>query len=150
VSDEKPTKGPYRSRSALWREHDGRAVLFHEDTGRAFVLNETGTGIWKALDGEHSLEEILGELAAAQRDEALDKAREFCATVEKAGLIEYGAGKRTAGDAKSVPFIPPGMWEDPKAEEIMFGACDCAPGIGNTRNVSCSDLGIPQQSTSTI
>ena len=49
---------PKRSDKILWREADDCVVLFHEDDGRAFGLNEIGSAIWKLSDGSRSIEQI--------------------------------------------------------------------------------------------
>ncbi len=46
---------PVRTPTALWRVLDGCAVIFHEETGRAFALNETATRIWEMCDGSRSV-----------------------------------------------------------------------------------------------
>lgn len=46
----------------LREEFDDWAVLFDPDTGDAFGLNPVSVYIWKQLDGEHTLAEIVEEV----------------------------------------------------------------------------------------
>ena len=55
----KPIRNPY---VVLREEFDDWAILFHPDTGRGFGLNPTGVYVWKLLDGEHSIDGIIGAL----------------------------------------------------------------------------------------
>jgi SynChlorMet cassette protein ScmD len=59
---EKPIRNPY---VVLREEFDDWAVLFNPDTGHGFGLNPTGVYLWKLLDGEHTIDDVLGAL---QRD----------------------------------------------------------------------------------
>lgn len=46
----------------LREEFDDWAILFDPDSGKAFGLNPTSVFIWKCLDGQHTIEDILIEL----------------------------------------------------------------------------------------
>lgn len=46
-------------------ELDGDISLFDPATRNAAVLNGTASDVWRLLDGDHSLEEIVGLLARA-------------------------------------------------------------------------------------
>jgi len=48
----------------LREEFDDWAILFDPDTSTAFGVNPTAVLIWKMLDGNHSVEDISGELRA--------------------------------------------------------------------------------------
>jgi SynChlorMet cassette protein ScmD len=52
----------------LREEFDDWAILFNPDTGRGFGLSPTGVYVWKLLDGEHVIDEML----TALRRDALD------------------------------------------------------------------------------
>ncbi len=56
---EKPLVSPH---VVLREEFDDWAVLFNCDTGHGFGLNPIGVLIWKLLDGDHTMEDILFEL----------------------------------------------------------------------------------------
>jgi hypothetical protein len=46
-------------------ELDGDISLYDPAGQQAVVLNSTASDVWRLLDGEHSLEEVVGLLAAA-------------------------------------------------------------------------------------
>ena len=46
----------------LREEFDDWAVLFDPDTGHGFGLSPTGVYVWKLLDGEHSIDDMLEAL----------------------------------------------------------------------------------------
>jgi PqqD family protein of HPr-rel-A system len=46
----------------LWRVEDENAVLFNEETGDPFLLNETGTRIFEHCTGGHTIAEIVDTL----------------------------------------------------------------------------------------
>ena len=56
---EKPIANPF---VMLREEFDDWAVLFNSDTGHGFGLNPTGVYLWKLLDGEHSVDDMLTAL----------------------------------------------------------------------------------------
>ena len=51
-----------RNASVLWRELDGEAILLDPQAGCSFNLNPVGTLIWKLLDGQHSVEDIVAAI----------------------------------------------------------------------------------------
>ena len=58
-SDEKPIANPL---IILREEFDDWAVLFDPDTGCCFGLSPTGVFVWKLLDGEHSVDDLLEDI----------------------------------------------------------------------------------------
>jgi SynChlorMet cassette protein ScmD len=56
---EKPIANPF---VMLREEFDDWAVLFNPDTGHGFGPNPTGVYLWKLLDGEHSIDDMLEAL----------------------------------------------------------------------------------------
>ncbi len=60
----------------LWRKEDENTVLFNEDDGEPYVLNETGSRIWELCNEEVPVHEILallpqefdGEAAVIQQE----------------------------------------------------------------------------------
>jgi SynChlorMet cassette protein ScmD len=62
---EKPIANPS---VVLREEFDDWAVLFDPETGHAFGLNPTGVYIWKLLDGERTMDELVREIRAGARD----------------------------------------------------------------------------------
>ena len=58
-NNDKPIVNPF---VILREEFDDWAVLFDPDTGHGFGLNPTGVYIWKLLDGQHSIDDMLTAL----------------------------------------------------------------------------------------
>lgn len=52
-----------RNKLVLWRELAGEAVLLDPVAGCSYNLNQTGTLIWKLLDGQHSMQDIAATLS---------------------------------------------------------------------------------------
>jgi SynChlorMet cassette protein ScmD len=56
---------PIANPTMVFREEfDDWAVLFDPDSGEAYGLDPVGAFIWKRLDGNHTLTEIIEELRA--------------------------------------------------------------------------------------
>ena len=84
--NDKPIANPI---IVLREEFDDWAILFDPDTGKAFGLNPTGVYLWKLLDGEHSLGDLLQSLRRDAEDvpeEAAGQIQEFIAGLTKHGL----------------------------------------------------------------
>jgi SynChlorMet cassette protein ScmD len=76
----------------LREEFDDWAILFDPDTGDAFGLSPTGVYLWKLLDGQHSIDDMLEALRRDAQDvpaEAGDHVGEFLADLTKRGLVGY-------------------------------------------------------------
>ena len=83
---DKPVANPL---IVLREEFDDWAILFDPDTGNAFGLNPTGVYLWKLLDGEHSLDDMLVRLRESADDvpdEVSDHVSEFVEELTKRGL----------------------------------------------------------------
>jgi SynChlorMet cassette protein ScmD len=79
----------------LREEFDDWAILFDPDSGNAFGLSPTGVYLWKHLDGQHSIDDMLEALRRDAEDvpaEAGDHIREFLADLTKRGLAGYEVG----------------------------------------------------------
>ena len=137
---------PVRTPAALWRVVDGCAVIFHEETGRAFVLNDTATRVWEMCDGHASIGALCDWLEQGSGEGRAD-ARESVDRLLKQ-LVEEGfvAMETEVTDeieaAVAASGIPPvaseGELQPPVAEEIHFAACDCSGGpYGQARNIEC-------------
>ncbi len=63
--DQKPVANP---RVVLREEFDDWAVIFDPDTGRGFGLNPIAVHLWKILDGDHSLNDLIASLRRAVPD----------------------------------------------------------------------------------
>jgi SynChlorMet cassette protein ScmD len=76
----------------LREEFDDWAVLFDPDSGDAFGLNPIGVHIWKRLDGNHSVKDILQDLQESYEDvpyEAGGDLQEFIEDLVQRGLVGY-------------------------------------------------------------
>jgi SynChlorMet cassette protein ScmD len=76
----------------LREEFDDWAILFDPDTGDAFGLNPIGVHIWKRLDGNHSVNDILKDLLKGFEDvpdEAESDLQEFVEDLVQRGLAGY-------------------------------------------------------------
>ena len=150
-----PEAFPRRSPKILWRMVDGDAVLFHEDDGRAFALNETAALVWRMCDGRRSLADLSSRVAERSGFEDARTHDMVTALVEK--LAEEGCIE-LADSPESDPRLaePPGppldslsLEGDPTVEEIVFAACDCTGGgRGTMRNAEC--VTVPRKQISTI
>jgi Coenzyme PQQ synthesis protein D (PqqD) len=63
-SEDSRVIGPPR-RSVRALELDGDISLYDAETCRAVVLNSTASDVWRLLDGEHSMTEVVRLLASA-------------------------------------------------------------------------------------
>lgn len=144
---------PSRSPKILWREVDGSVVLFHEDTGRAFALNETAAVVWKLCDGTRSLEELASRLAeSCESDDVLspEAIPKLIESLARDGCIEVAARpvQRVEAERVAAQERGPQGWSAPVVEEIVFAACDCSGGgRGVMRNAEC--VTVPRQDVST-
>jgi len=82
------------SLTVLREEFDDWAVLFDPDSGNAFGLNPVGVFIWKRLDGQHTIQDILKELhenCEDVPDEAEEHLRNLVQDLVERGLAGYEA-----------------------------------------------------------
>jgi len=87
--NDKPIANP---QVVLREEFDDWAILFDPDKGMAFGLNPTGVYLWKLLDGEHSLNDLLQSLRRNAEDlpeEAAVHIQEFIADLTRHGMVGY-------------------------------------------------------------
>jgi SynChlorMet cassette protein ScmD len=80
----------------LREEFDDWAILFDPDTGDAFGLNPIGVHIWKRLDGNHAVKDILKDLEESCEDlpdEAEGELQEFIEDLVQRGLVGYEVQK---------------------------------------------------------
>jgi SynChlorMet cassette protein ScmD len=90
---EKPMANPL---IVLREEFDDWAVLFDPDSGDAFGLNPIGVHIWKRLDGNHAVKDILRDLRERYEDvpgEAAGDLQEFIEDLVQRGLAGYEVQK---------------------------------------------------------
>ena len=89
MQTEKPIANPL---IVLREEFDDWAILFDPDSGDAFGLNPIGVNIWKRLDGNHSVKDILKDLYEVYEDvpeEAEGDLKEFIENLVQRGLVGY-------------------------------------------------------------
>ena len=91
------TENPIANQMIVLREEfDDWAVLFDPDSGDAFGLNPIGVHIWKRLDGNHSVKDILKDLQGGYEDvpyEAEGDLQEFIEDLVQRGLVGYEVQK---------------------------------------------------------
>jgi SynChlorMet cassette protein ScmD len=93
-NSKKPMANPY---VILREEFDDWAVLFNPDADlghNGFGLNPTGVYIWKLLDGEHSIDEMLRALRRDAADVPQEAGEQILTFVEE--LTQYGLATDTA------------------------------------------------------
>ncbi len=146
--DEKPIANPH---VVLREEFDDWAVLFNPDADlgyAGFGLNPTGVHLWKLLDGEHALDDLVDEIARFSEsvpEESRDHIRAFVDTLALKGLAAYGNARFYAerdsrlpvqllSEAKSCSYEPPRLI-DLGSEVVARGACG---SHGSQIGVSCA------------
>lgn len=89
----KPIANPV---AVLREEFDDWAVLFNPDTGRAVGINPVGVAVWKLLDGQRTLTDVVAEIG--QRfsdvpDAAAEHIEAFVSELAQGGFVgrELGA-----------------------------------------------------------
>jgi len=88
---EKPIVNPY---VLLREEFDDWAVLFDPDRGRGFGLSPTGVYVWKLLDGEHTVDDLLRGVrvhATGVPEEARDHIGAFVDQLVAEGLVGFNS-----------------------------------------------------------
>ena len=83
------SKKPVANPSVLLREEfDDWAVLFDSDTTHGFGLSPTGVYLWKLLDGERSIDDMVTALRRDTADVPEEAGEQILAFVEE--LAQYG------------------------------------------------------------
>jgi SynChlorMet cassette protein ScmD len=78
----------------LREEFDDWAVLFDPDTSHSYGLNPVSVFIYKRLDGQHTVEDILRELRSACQntpDELATEVQQFLDDLVAKGVAGYAA-----------------------------------------------------------
>lgn len=77
----------------LREEFDDWAVLFDPDTGEGYGLNPVCSFVWKRLDGQHTVGDIVTELrengCKNMPEDAVDRIHTFVADLVERGLAGY-------------------------------------------------------------
>ncbi len=96
----KPVSNPV---CVLREEFDDWAVLFNPDTADAVGINPVGVAVWKLMDGQRDLDEILAQVRNQFADvpEAADEeVSEFVEDLAERGFVGYevvGGSERPPG-----------------------------------------------------
>jgi hypothetical protein len=83
---------PYIPDSVLNRREGDVTVLFDEESGEPFLVNETGSRIFELTDGNRCVEDIVAEVAGefgADMDVIMADCMEFLDTLAGKGMVRY-------------------------------------------------------------
>ena len=86
---EKPITNPV---VVLREEFDNWAVLFNPDTAEAVGINPVGVALWKMMDGERSLKDLVEEVNhcfSDVPDSAIEDVGRFVSELTQKGLVGY-------------------------------------------------------------
>lgn len=61
----KPGPAPRRSTNTITTEFDGETIVYHRAIGDVHRLNSVGAVVWRSLDGQATVDELVGDLSAA-------------------------------------------------------------------------------------
>jgi SynChlorMet cassette protein ScmD len=87
---EKPIANPV---VVLREEFDDWAILFNPDTAEAVGINPVGVALWKLMDGERSLKDLVEEvnhLFSDVPDSAIEDVSLFVSKLTQGGFVGYG------------------------------------------------------------
>jgi hypothetical protein len=79
-----------RKTSVLWRELDGEAILLDSKEGYSYNLNTVGTLVWKMLDGNHTIEDIVTAICEAyevEYEQALQDVEQLLRSLRDSKLL---------------------------------------------------------------
>jgi len=146
----------------LREEFDDWAILFNPNSGRGFGLSPTGVCVWKLLDGEHTVDELLEKVqiyADYVPEEARDHVTVFIDELAAEGLAGcdlVGCGPKKSSCRPSEPLseVKPFRYEPPKLIDFVresmeaqgaqcfatgAGACGGCLGTGSHPSVNCTN-----------
>jgi len=86
---EKPIANPV---VVLREELDDWAVLFNPDTAEAVGINPVGVALWKMMDGQRSLDELVIEMEdrfADVPESAIEDVKAFVGNLTEHGFVGY-------------------------------------------------------------
>ena len=87
---EKPITNPV---VVLREEFDDWAILFNPDTAEAVGINPIGVALWKLMDGERSLKDLVEEVNhrfSDVPDSAIEDMSRFVSELTQGGFVGYG------------------------------------------------------------
>ncbi len=145
-SGAKPIANPY---VMLREEFDDWAILFDPDTGHGFGLSPTGVYVWKCLDGEHSIDEMIEGVRRNVKDVPKEAGEQLFAFIEdltKHGLAAHDAAQvrndrgrpspRPTCVRDKVPDAVKFTYEPPKLVDLRGEGCaargTCQNGSGDS------------------
>ncbi len=88
----KTNKPIANSMLVLREEFDDWAILFDPDTGDGFGLNPVSVFIWKHLDGNHTIQDIIKKLSEECEDvpdDAKKHVKDFIKELVEKGYVGY-------------------------------------------------------------
>jgi SynChlorMet cassette protein ScmD len=90
---EKPIANPV---VVLREEFDDWAVLFHPDTANAVGINPVGVALWKLMNGDRTLENLVDEIKdqfSDVPDRAIEDLTAFVENLAENGFVGYEVAK---------------------------------------------------------
>ncbi len=81
---------PKRKETISWREFGADGILLDPRSGDYFEINEVGLMIWKHIDGQKTIEQIIEELADhfdADGEDLVKDTAEFIEDLISKGII---------------------------------------------------------------
>jgi SynChlorMet cassette protein ScmD len=146
--DDKPVTNPL---VVLREEFDDWAVLFNPDAAvgfGGFGLNPTGVYVWKLLDGEHSIDELVEKLRHRAEDvpkDAIVHMKVFVHALVAGGLAAYGDTgfyREEGSHALLAPLneVKPFTYEPPELVNLSKGlaAQGACGNHGSQLGVNCT------------
>ena len=147
----------------LREEFDDWAVLFDPDTGHGFGLNPTGVYIWKLLDGQHSIDDMLTALRRGAEEVPQEAGEHLIAFVQELAEQSLAGweGERIQDCRRRISPCPTCTgttkfnYEPPKlvnlsGERAAHGYCGDGSGntsscaVGNGASVNCGSGNYPE------
>jgi hypothetical protein len=77
--------------SILFRKTDEEAVLFDEDRGEAFLLNDTGYYLFEKIDGSKTVGDLVNEAVGyfdGERRQITDEVLDWIGEMHKLNILE--------------------------------------------------------------
>jgi len=81
---------PQQAEGVTFREVGGEAVLLNLNTGTYYGLNEVGTFVWQQMDGEHTIDDLVGAICATyavEQGQAITDVRRLVGELLDAELV---------------------------------------------------------------
>lgn len=89
-----PKSRPSKNKRMPYRIIDREGILVNPDKGNVIHLNETAAEIWKAIDGKHTVEELVEQVCDVfDVDEQIARkdVAEFLKELVENNAIDFGA-----------------------------------------------------------